>query len=89
MKQMMNYVLSSDGNEFERGEIEAVGESVYEMTEYVVEKLAPRFGEELEFDFIDVSNEWTFAAEDFRGNRNEIIFAPQGIQADKFGVDDN
>ncbi len=31
MKQMMNYVLSSDGNEFE------LGESVYEMTEYVVE----------------------------------------------------
>ncbi|UKS57748.1 hypothetical protein [Exiguobacterium acetylicum] len=88
MKQMMNYVLSSDGNEFERGEIEAVGESVYVMTEYVVEKLAPRFGQELEFDFIDVSNEWTFAAEGIRGKKYEIIFAPQGIQADKFGFDD-
>jgi len=43
MKQMMNYVLSSDGSEFERGEIEAVGESVYEMTEYVVKELALSF----------------------------------------------
>lgn len=39
------------GNEFERGEIEAVGESVYEMTEYVVEQLAPRFEQDLKFDF--------------------------------------
>lgn len=88
MKQMMNYVLSSDGNEFERGEIEAVGESVYEMTEYVVEKLAPRFGQELEFDFVDVSNVWTFAAEDLKGGNYEVIFAPQEIQADKFGIED-
>lgn len=36
MKQMMHYVLSSNGNEFERGEIEAIVESFYEMTEYVV-----------------------------------------------------
>lgn len=43
MKKMMTYVLFSNGNEFERREIEAVGESVHEMTEYVVEKLAPRF----------------------------------------------
>lgn len=57
----MNYVLSSGGNEFECREIEAIGESVYEMTKYVVEKLVSRFEQELEFDFIDVSNEWTFA----------------------------
>lgn len=88
MKQMMTYVLSSDGNEFERGEIEAIGESVYEMTEYVVEKLAPRFGQELEFDFIDVSNEWTFAAEDLKGSKYEIIFAPIDQNADKFGIED-
>ncbi|EZP58382.1 hypothetical protein [Exiguobacterium sp. RIT341] len=88
MKQMMTYVLSSDGNEFERGEIEAIGESVYEMTEYVVEKLAPRFEQELEFDFIDVSNEWTFVAENLKGSKYEIIFAPKGTQADKFGVDE-
>jgi len=44
---MMTYVLSSDGNEFEHGEIEAIGESVYEMTKYVVEKLAPRSEQEL------------------------------------------
>lgn len=88
MKQMMKYVLSSGGNEFERGEIEAVGESVYEMTEYVVEKLAPHFEQELEFDFIDVSNEWTFAAEDLKGSKYEIIFAPIDQNADKFGIED-
>lgn len=48
MKQLINYVLSSNGNEFERGEIEAVGESVYEMTEYVVERLTPHFGHRLD-----------------------------------------
>jgi len=88
MKQMMNYVLSSDGNKFDSGEIEAIVESVYEMTEYVVEKLTPRFEQELEFDFIDVSNEWTFAAEGLNSSKYEITFAPQGIQADKFGFDD-
>ncbi|EZP58377.1 hypothetical protein [Exiguobacterium sp. RIT341] len=86
IKQMMNYVLSSDGNKFERGEIEAIVESVYEMTEYVFEKLAPRFEQELEFDFIDVSNEWTFATEDSRDNRYEIIFTPVDQYADKFGI---
>ena len=88
MKQMMNYVLSSDGNEFERGEIEAVGESVYEMTEYVVEKLALRFGQELEFEFIDVSNEWTFAADNEFKHSHKIVFSPTGIKADKFGLED-
>lgn len=88
MKQMMNYVLSSDGNEVERGEIEAIGESVYEMTEYVVERLASHFGYRLEFDFVDVSNEWTFAAEDDEEDIHTIRFAPKGIHADKFGIDD-
>lgn len=88
MKQMMTYVLSSDGNEFERGEIEAIGESVYEMTEYVVERLAPRFEQELEFDFIDVSNEWTFAAEDEFIISHNIRFSPVGVKADKFGLED-
>lgn len=88
MKQMMNYVLSSDGNEFERGEIEAVGESVYEMTEYVVERLASHFGYRLEFDFVDVSNEWTFAAEDEKEGSHTIRFAPEGIYADKFGIEE-
>lgn len=36
---MMHYALSSDGNVFNLGEIEAIGESVYEMVEYVVERL--------------------------------------------------
>lgn len=29
---MMTYILSGKGDEFERGEIEAIGESVYEMS---------------------------------------------------------
>ncbi|WP_426273674.1 hypothetical protein [Exiguobacterium sp. R-17] len=88
MKQMMNYVLSSDGNEFERGEIEAIGESVYEMTEYVVERLTPHFGYRLEFDFVDVSNEWTFSADDEEEGSHTIRFAPEGIHADKFGIEE-
>lgn len=88
MKQMMNYVLSSDGNEFERGEIEAIGESVYEMTEYVVKKLSPSFEQDLEFNFIDVSNEWTFAAEDSDGLIYNLSFSPANINADKFGLED-
>ena len=88
MKQKMIYVLSSDGNEFERGEIEAIGESVYEMTEYVVEKLAPHFEQELVFDFIDVSNEWTFSVEDEEECSHTIRFAPEGIHADKFGIEE-
>ncbi|WP_214850642.1 hypothetical protein [Exiguobacterium sp. s193] len=84
----MTYILSRNGKEFERGEIEAIGESVYEMTEYVVERLALRFEQELEFDFIDVSNEWTFAVEDFRGSKYEIIFAPINQNTDKFGTED-
>lgn len=87
MKQMINYVLSSDGNGFERGEIEAVGESVYEMTEYVVERLAPRSEQELEFNFIDVLNEWTFAADDEFRLSHKILFSPIGIKADKFGLE--
>ena len=88
MKQMMNYVLSSDGNEFERGEIEAIGESVYEMTEYVVERLTPHFGHRLEFNFVDVSNEWTFSADDEEEGSHTISFAPEGIHADKFGIEE-
>lgn len=88
MKQMMNYVLSSDGNDFERGEIEAIGESVYEMTEYVVERLTPQFGHRLEFFFVDVSNEWTFSAEDEGDSAYTIRFAPEGIHADKFGIEE-
>lgn len=88
MKQMMTYVLSSDGNEFERGEIEAIGESVYEMTEYVVERLTPHFGHRLEFDFVDVSNEWTFSVEDEAEGSHIIRFAPKGIHADKFGIEE-
>lgn len=74
MKQMMNYVLSSDGNEFERGEIEAVGESVYEMTEYVVERLAMHFKTYLEFNFIDVSKEWIFSTEDDKVMNTKYVF---------------
>lgn len=91
MKQMMHYVLSNDGNEFERGDIEAVGESVYEMTEYVVERLTSHFGYRLELDFVDVSNEWTFAAEDEEEEEGShpIRFAPEGIHADKFGIEES
>lgn len=90
MKQMMNYVLSSDGNEFERGEIEVVGESVYVMMEYVVERLTPHFGHRLEFDFVDVSNEWTFSTENEEEEEGShtILFASEGILADKFGIEE-
>ena len=40
---MMTYVLSGNGNEFECGEIEVIGESGYGMTEYIVKRLDMHF----------------------------------------------
>jgi len=39
MKQMMIYVLHTSGDKCERREIETNGERIYDMTDYVVEKL--------------------------------------------------
>ncbi len=88
MRQRMNYELSTKGTTFERGSVEAEGDTVFEMTEDVIRKLSMCFAPELDFDFIDVSNEWTFSAEDDEGTVHEVRFAPEGIHADKYGIED-
>lgn len=84
--ELMIFNLIRDDQLIEEGVIEAVGDSVFEMTEYVSEELSARFGI-IDIEFIDVSDTWWFS-----GLIDEktvtLEFAPIGTPADKFGVGD-
>jgi len=84
--QLMIFNLKREDKLLEEGVIEAIGSSVFEMTEYVSEQLSARFGIS-DIEFIDVSNTWWF-----NGLIDEktvtLEFAPIDTPADKFGIDD-
>jgi hypothetical protein len=84
--QLMIFILKKDDQLIKEGVIEAVGDSVFEMTEYVSEQLSEQFGIK-DIEFIDVSNTWWF-----NGLIDEktvtLEFAPIGTPADKFGIGD-
>ncbi|ASI36895.1 hypothetical protein A0126_18965 (plasmid) [Exiguobacterium sp. N4-1P] len=85
-KQLMHYTLFKNNIKVASGNLEAHGSSVYEMTEDVVQKIKEKHLL-LELEFIDVSNFWTFEGES--NNENiRLEFAPQGIYADKFGLEE-
>ena len=85
--QLMIFNLKKNNKLLKEGIIEALGDSVFEMTEYVVEQLSERFNI-TKITFIDVSNTWSFNG--FIEEEEDIIleFAPIGIYADKFGIDE-
>jgi len=87
MNQIMKYELLKNQIAFETGEILAEGTDVFEMTEDVRIKLSDRFEHGGEFEFVDVSNHWTFSYED-GVDEYEIIFAPLGTHADKFSIEE-
>lgn len=84
--QLMIFNLKREDKLLEEGVIEAIGSSVFEMTENVVEQLSHQFGL-TEVDFDDVSNYWTFDCL-FRDIPTVLQFRPVDGFADKFGVDE-
>lgn len=84
--QLMIFNLKREDKLLEEGVIEAIGSSVFEMTENVVEQLSDQFGL-TEVDFDDVSNYWTFDCL-FRDIPTVLQFRPIDGFADKFGVDE-
>ena len=95
--QTMVYVLKVNGETVDKGMVNGVGETVYDMTENVSMELASKFGVDgLTVDYTDVSDVWTFVGDmtDYNDEGNEIgnvytvEFAPMGMSADKFGIED-
>ena len=95
--QAMVFELKVNGVTFDKGMVNGVGETVYDMTENVSMELASRFNVEgLTVDYTDVSDVWTFVGDmtDYDNEGNEIgnvytvEFAPMGMSADKFGIED-
>lgn len=85
-KQLMHYILFENDIKVASENLEASGSSVYEMTEDVVKKIKEKYTLP-DLEFIDVSNFWTFEGES--NNKNiRLEFAPQGIHADKFGLEE-
>lgn len=84
----MNYEWISRGLIIKKGKIQAIGESVYDMTKIVLGNRSTHVETRIDFDFVDVSNEWKFSAEDENENQYIIRFALEGVIADKFGIED-
>jgi len=85
-KQKMDYIIKQKEQTIQEGSLVAVGSSVFEMTENVVDQLSDQF-ELTEVEFDDVSNYWTFDCL-LRDVPTVLQFRPIDGFADKFGVDE-
>lgn len=85
-KQKMEYIIKQKEQTIQEGSLVAVGSSVFEMTENVVDQLSDQF-ELTEVEFDDVSNYWTFDCL-LRDVPTVLQFRPIDGFADKFGVDE-
>lgn len=85
-KQLMQYTIKKNEKELKKGMLVAEGNSVYDMTEDVIDHLGKLYGL-VDLEFEDVSNYWTFIG---ILNQEPIIleFAPLDTPADKFGIDE-
>lgn len=95
--QAMVFELKVNGETVDKGMVNGVGVTVYDMTENVSMELASRFNVEgLTVDYTDVSDVWTFVGDmtdyddngELVGNVYTVEFAPMGMNADKFGIED-
>lgn len=95
--QAMVFELKVNGETVDKGMVNGVGVTTEDICMDVVGKLEGKFNVEgLEFFFADVSNTWTFEDDQMDwddegneiGNVYVIEFAPFGMNADKFGTEE-
>lgn len=95
--QTMVFELKVNGETVDNGMMNGQGKTVNEMTDNVAMELVKRFNVEgLTVEFEDVSNVWTFVGDttdyndngEMVGNFYSVEFAPVGMSADKFGIDE-
>ena len=86
-KQKMLYEIKNQNEILHSGVLQAQGTSVFDMTEDVIEQISKIYSLS-EVTFTDVSNRWNFEGFYSDGTAINIEFHPEGIHADKFGVDE-